>query len=475
MEQFGPDTPFLCEPNSFNRLLWSSSDDDSSSSRDDPPTTARTKRSVYTQHDRMNSTFWRLYIAPAIDEDHPIYMDDSPIGKQFRRRFRVPYNMFLEIVKDMKNVHNYEDRAGVLPHYCIDWRLLVLGSLRAVASGCAFDLIEEATNVADETHRVFFHERFCEWGRAVKDSHINLPNDLQSLRQVTSVYERLGLPGCTGSVDCVHLLWDMCPAGLHSSCKGKDGHPTLAFEAVVSHTRRFLSVSRSFWGTVNDKTIARHDPAFKALRTAGTFLNDHEWGTIGDDLTPQRHKGAYFVCDGGYHRWTSCMNPFKHQLEGSETAYWSRHLESIRKDVECSFGILKKRFMILKHAIRFHDAGAIENLFITCCVIHNLLLEYDGLGDSGLSEEEIDVEYDVMEASAILVNDSRRGGPGVAGVRSEYRDLYNIDDAEDEADVDDEEDDHDEGEEEAYHRRRKALIDHLSVMRAARSINLGLR
>jgi len=67
--------------------------------------------------------------------------------------------------------------------------------------------------------------------------HIKMPCDAESLRHVLGLYERLGHPGCAGSIDCVHVIWDKCPAGLKSAwlksaCVGKGGFPTLAFQVV---------------------------------------------------------------------------------------------------------------------------------------------------------------------------------------------------------------------------------------------------
>ncbi len=165
---------------------------------------------------------------------------------------------------------------------------------------------------------------------------------------------------------------------------GKDGHPTIAFEAVVSHNRKFLSVSDAFYGTINDKTISRHDKAFTVLRDPLSFLSKQEFHTLHHNGKLIKHKGVYYICDGGYHRWPCYMNLFKHQVPGMEQEKWSQHIESIRKDVECSFGILKKSsFLILKHPMRFHNIDTIQGLFTTCCVIHNMLLEHDGLDESG--------------------------------------------------------------------------------------------
>ena len=93
----------------------------------------------------------------------------------------------------------------------------------------------------------FFHN-FCEtfvrhfWGKYVKS-----PED-RELEEVMSIYSKLGLPGCIGSIDCVHLKWDKCPESLRNDCKGKEGYPSLVYEVSVDHMRRIRSCTNEFWG-----------------------------------------------------------------------------------------------------------------------------------------------------------------------------------------------------------------------------------
>jgi hypothetical protein len=51
----------------------------------------------------------------------------------------------------------------------------------------------------------------------------------------------------------------------------------------------------------------------------------------------------------------------------------------MRKDVECTFGIMKGRFRILKSGIRLKGQEAGDKIFLTCCALHNWLLHVDGL------------------------------------------------------------------------------------------------
>ena len=50
-------------------------------------------------------------------------------------------------------------------------------------------------------------------------------------------------------------------------------------------------------------------------------------------------------------------------------------MESVRKDVECAFGILKKRWRVLKLPMRVRRKYNAENIFTTCCILHNMLLD----------------------------------------------------------------------------------------------------
>ena len=76
-------------------------------------------------------------------------------------------------------------------------------------------------------------------------------------------------------------------------------------------------------------------------------------------------------------------------------------MESIRKDLECNLGILKKRFLFLKNIITHHFAEMIEAAFTNCCAIHDWLHEQDGWDDweekGLLTDDDVVVEYDVLD------------------------------------------------------------------------------
>jgi Plant transposon protein len=81
-------------------------------------------------------------------------------------------------------------------------------------------------------------------------------------------------------------------------------------------------------------------------------------------------KGVYLLVDGGYHKLRVVICPLKHTVE--DKARWSEFAESVLKDVECSCGILKKRYQSLKSAINWHRKSDIDNDVFSCVILHNI-------------------------------------------------------------------------------------------------------
>ena len=87
------------------------------------------------------------------------------------------------------------------------------------------------------------------------------------------------------------------------------------------------------------------------------------------------NKDAYLICDNGYLRWPTTICPFTWVDNALTEGYFTTHLESIRKDVECTFGILKKRWRILNHGFFYREVQTCEKIFVTCCWLNSFLLD----------------------------------------------------------------------------------------------------
>jgi hypothetical protein len=217
-----------------------------------------------------------------------------------------------------------------------------------------------------------FFTQFIHHIYSIRDEYIGYPKTEEELAVVVEPYERCFLPGCGGSVDVVHVKWGHCPAGDVNRCTGKEGYPSLAFEVVTGFNRQILGVSQAHFGTRNDKHIVRSDPTINSVRTG--WYRKVRWRWYDEDGNEREDTGIYFICDGGYIRWPELICPYKHESVSSKKGYFSSKIESIRKDVECVFGILKKRWRCLDYGIRFKNMKKVEQVFTVCCILHNMML-----------------------------------------------------------------------------------------------------
>ena len=300
-------------------------------------------------------------------------------GKLFRRRFRVPWAVFIDLLQKCKEKKLFGENS-LMEFDCCGSRICpfaikLLGVLRILGRNWCCDDVAEASGMGESTVRRGFLDFCNNFVENYYDKYIYRPTG-EKLAKMMKIYSRMGLPGCIGSTDCVHLKWYRCPVGLTNLCKGKEGFPSLSYSCTVDHHRRILGVTRSNYGTRNDKTIVRLD----------TYITDVHYKRVNQDVEFEvfidgvlvKRTGVCYLCDGGYHKWCCMVNPMKH-TSCRDDRLWSEWIESTRKDVECVFGILKGRFRFLRHGILLQTQDKVDTAFFTCCILHNLILEADGM------------------------------------------------------------------------------------------------
>jgi hypothetical protein len=91
-----------------------------------------------------------------------------------------------------------------------------------------------------------------------------------------------------------------------------------------------------------------------------------------------QYQGAWNIVDNGYMQWSTSIPPMKLPVLCCDTR-WSEWIESMRKDVECCFGITKGHFRKLKSPTHTRSIESVEKIWKTCCALHNWLLDIDGL------------------------------------------------------------------------------------------------
>ena len=69
----------------------------------------------------------------------------------------------------------------------------------------------------------------------------------------------------------------------------------------------------------------------------------------------REERGVYLICDNGYLCWPQAICPYVSVNKSTLEGFFSTNLESVRKDFECTFGILKKRWRILNNGLNYRD------------------------------------------------------------------------------------------------------------------------
>ncbi len=153
------------------------------------------------------------------------------------------------------------------------------------------------------------------------------------------------------------------------------------YNLTCNHRRKILHTTEGHPARWNDKTLIRSDNFMSELHVQVKDMtrNDKWRQQWGQDTQAQRclcncwQRGSWVVNDSA--AIEIILQPIQVKV-----LQW---LESMRKDVECTFEILKGRWRILKSGIRLYNTETADNVWLTtCCALHNMLLDVDGLSKS---------------------------------------------------------------------------------------------
>lgn len=304
---------------------------------------------------------------------------------KFRRRFRMPFESWQKLVLMLKNDDHFsvwhDGSTDAFGTRASPIELLSLAVLRYLGRKCTFDDLEELTFISERTHGRFF-QAFIDYGSTILyKAYVISPQTADEAKTHMHEMNLAGFNGAIGSMDASNVIIINCRYGLRQAHLGhKLSKTARTYNIIVNHRRRILASTGGHPSRWNDKTIVLFDEFIQDLRN-GKVLCDNEFELLERDadgnITSAQYKGVWVQVDNGYLEWSITIPPYKCCSDLKEVR-WSQWMESMRKDVECTFGILKKRWTILDKGI---EASIIENadkVWLTCCALHNMLLEIDG-------------------------------------------------------------------------------------------------
>ncbi|GJR23792.1 ALP1-like protein [Tanacetum coccineum] len=157
------------------------------------------------------------------------------------------------------------------------------------------------------------------------------------------------------------------------SCRGDSGsEPFILLEAVASQD---LWIWHAFFGVAgsnNDVNVLRQSPVLNDLKVGKA----PEVPFVANDVT---YKWGYYLTDGIYPEWVVLMKSISQpgSNDVKRIRYKQAH-EAARKDVERAFGVLKKKWAIVRTPARSRSLKRITHLMYTCIILHNMIRKEKG-------------------------------------------------------------------------------------------------
>ncbi|KAE8958169.1 hypothetical protein PR001_g30970 [Phytophthora rubi] len=135
-------------------------------------------------------------------------------------------------------------------------------AIRMLVYGCAADSLDDVVKDAEST-LLAYTKKICRTVVEVfEEEYLREPTRDDIERQLERSAAR-GLPGCLGSLDCMHWVWEMCPTALKGQLSGKEGKPTVVLEVFS----KWLQINACGSST---SSLAAQDPIMTSI-----LLTDH--------------------------------------------------------------------------------------------------------------------------------------------------------------------------------------------------------
>jgi hypothetical protein len=312
----------------------------SSESIEPTPSTKKVRKSVpFHLRFPKSEAPWAKMLSNNVNGFNTIHIPDTRDGRYFRRRFRIPFSLFMALInimvrecwflgfdsegRGLLDATKKEVMRGASLH------VKVLSCLRILGRGVVFDECFDGSGCSEATIQAFFHLFTQRFVSRLFRCVVCPPADATELQVHLDIYARLGLNGAFGSTDCTHIPLGKCPKSWTNLCTGKSGRPTLVYSMTCSHHRKIFHCTCGFAGSKNDKTISRFDMFIDDVRTKPLF-KEALWSLRTPTGTQERRgkicfpcnlslcffyhghcAGAYLICDGGYHKWLRCSGLYQ--------------------------------------------------------------------------------------------------------------------------------------------------------------------
>eukprot|EP00267_Zea_mays_P027946 XP_008657270.1 uncharacterized protein LOC103636697 [Zea mays] len=212
---------------------------------------------------------------------------------------------------------------------------------------------------------------------------------LSALQKVVAAVRILAYGVPADAVD--EYEWRNCPTAWKGMFTGRGKHPTMILEAVASYDLWIWHAYFGMPGSCNDINVLQRSNLFDSHLTGDsppvTFsVNGHTYNM------------GYYLADGIYPDWPAFVKTIRHPYD-VRTQHFATIQESARKDIEKTFGVLQKRWAIVRGPAYGWSPQHIGDIMKTCIILHNMIVEDEGPSSLNTSFDNIGVLADTSHGS----------------------------------------------------------------------------
>jgi hypothetical protein len=255
---------------------------------------------------------------------------DSLLHVAFVEAFRLPFSVFLVLVEEARvwGLDSDSKRGSPIPLERKVLAVLFMLGQGCTAAACAAG---GGSGISRSSIAAFFVAFVDKYIEHAYDSDVYTPRSAAELERAVEGYRRMGMAGCSSSMDGVHVAWHRAPAAQHTQTVGKEGKPTLVFNVACAFNKVVVHVGSVFGGARNDQTMAHYDSLVLAMREDPMYT-DFEYLMYGADGREQAVQGSWVLVDGGYGYNPTLLCAPSQPITALERML-AKQMGSIRKDI----------------------------------------------------------------------------------------------------------------------------------------------
>ncbi|XP_040211663.1 putative nuclease HARBI1 [Rana temporaria] len=168
-------------------------------------------------------------------------------------------------------------------------------------------------------------------------------------------YARGEFPQILGAIDCTHVAIRP-PRRCEVDFRNRKQYHSLNVQVVCDARQRIMSARTGFPGSCHDAFILRQTALFRKFESS-------------------QMPSGWLIGDAGYPQLPWLMAPVRYPQSQAEHRYNRAHKKT-RAIVECTFGLLKSRFMCLAKpgGELLYSSQKCARIILACLVLHNICL-----------------------------------------------------------------------------------------------------